>query len=721
MPVDFRTDALTFALAAVAIAGVVWTLWRSRGATAWLRVAAYGLLLWFVLEPTAQVVPTLSRKPALAVLVDVSRSMGVEDPDQRLAEAKKLVRRTEAELSKKYELSYYEFSQDSVKSSLKKILSAKPYGSRTDLYESIRQVLRENKAARPAVLVFSDGAQTPGTEEGLPFDTPVYTVGLGHPERLKDIAVREVRGSDFAFKNRPLEVTVKLESSGFGGRRVPVILSERKGKELRQVAVQEVSFPGSPGQAEATLRFTPAAVGLIDYHVEVPVQPDEASRQNNSADFQVQVQREKLRVLYLCGQPSPEYAFLRQILKSDPLIDLVSFVILRNPENIVPVPEDQLSLIPFPVQEIFTTSLPEFDLLIFENFSYQRFGITLGYLENIRRFVENLGGGFLMIGGENSFGRGGYVGTPIETLLPVTMNPQIETVDDGDYFLKILEPQHPILALSDQAAETERMWKSLPALSGRHRLSGVKSGATLLATFQDGAPAIACWQRGRGRVLALATVSTWQWALGQSEKGLFQSAYTHFWRQSLRWLVGSGDSRVLRIVLTEPQWTVGRKAVVKVMLQPDRLHGSRDFQPALSVTGPDGAAQPLALTAASRTEYRAEWTPPAEGDYRLAAEVADGARTVKEARTVSARAVDWERENPAPDFALLRSLAEKSGGRFFAADEFSPDILKGHAQAAQTRSAQAVSEPLWTHPGLFVLALALLLGEWGLRRWRGGI
>src|SRR5581483_5874283 len=102
------------------VGGAIWALYRSRGMLAWLRVAVYLALLWFILEPTAEVLPTVSRKPALAVLVDVSRSMGVEDPDQRLAEAKKLVRKTDSALSDKYQLSYYEFSQDSVRSSLKK-------------------------------------------------------------------------------------------------------------------------------------------------------------------------------------------------------------------------------------------------------------------------------------------------------------------------------------------------------------------------------------------------------------------------------------------------------------------------------------------------------------------------------------------------------------------------------------------------------------------------
>jgi uncharacterized membrane protein len=721
MDFNLRWDAMTFGVAAVAAAGALVSLGRVRGNLSWLRVPAYGLLLWFALEPAVEIVPSAAAKPALAVLMDVSRSMGIEDPGPRLSEAKELVRKTQAALSEEYDLSYYEFSQDSAKSNYKKILAVSPYGSKTDLCESLRQIFREKKNDKPAALVFSDGAQTPGVSLDLPLDAPVFTVGLGHPGNLKDISVREVRGVDFAFKNRPVELAVRLSQAGFRGVSIPVLLSERKGNELRRIAVREASFSESSSETEVVLKFTPSAVGQMDYRVEVPLQKGEVSRQNNAVDFQMQVQREKLRVLYLCGQPSPEYAFLRSVLKSDPLIDLVSFVILRNPENAVPVPEDQLSLIPFPVHDIFSTSLPEFDLMIFENFSYQRFGITPAYLENVRHFVETLGGGFLMIGGENSYGKGGYAGTPIDAILPFQIGASAEAVDDSDSSVRILEPRHPILSMADAPAETERVWSALPPTGGKHRLPGVKPGATLLAVFQDGgSPAMACWQKGRGRVLALGTLSTWRWALGVSEKGMFQSSYTQFWRQALRWLVGSGDAQILRIVLSEPQWLTGRKSSLKVILQADRLRGGKDSQPSVRISGPDGSSHGLALTAAGQGEYRAEWTPSSEGEYRISAEIQDGIRTIREARTVSARAVDWEKENPAPDHGFLKDIAQKSGGTFFTAEEFSPDSLKGRIQPSGSRPVRSVSRSLWAHPGLLALLLVLLLCEWGIRRWRGG-
>ncbi len=47
--------------------------------------------------------------------------------------------------------------------------------------------------------------------------------------------------------------------------------------------------------------------------------------------------------------------------------------------------------------------------------------LSVQQMELLRSYVEDLGGGFIMIGGENSFGLGGYYQTPVEDALPVRM------------------------------------------------------------------------------------------------------------------------------------------------------------------------------------------------------------------------------------------------------------------------------------------------------------
>lgn len=54
-----------------------------------------------------------------------------------------------------------------------------------------------------------------------------------------------------------------------------------------------------------------------------------------------------------------------------------------------------------------------------------------GQLVLIRRFVEDHGGGFAMIGGKRSYGMGGYFDTPVEQVLPVEMSPRSYSVSFG--------------------------------------------------------------------------------------------------------------------------------------------------------------------------------------------------------------------------------------------------------------------------------------------------
>ena len=85
----------------------------------------------------------------------------------------------------------------------------------------------------------------------------------------------------------------------------------------------------------------------------MPVAPNEAVTTNNTRSFVVRVIRDKIRVLQVAGSPSWDVRALRAMLKSNPNVDLISFFILRTQDSISLVPNDEMSLIPFPTRELF--------------------------------------------------------------------------------------------------------------------------------------------------------------------------------------------------------------------------------------------------------------------------------------------------------------------------------------------------------------------------------
>ncbi len=721
---EIRWDTFAFSLILIGVLGAWLSVRAKRQWFYWLRVLAYLFLIWMALEPSIAYVPKKSERPSLTVLVDVSGSMGIGEGVTRLDKVKQFLKENRQELEKYFDLTYFQFAQASAQSDLESLLKARPYGTCTRLIESVRQVCHEKKIPGHAILLLTDGADTSfiDEQEDLSFSAPVYTVGVGDDKELSDIVVNSVRGADFAFKGRPIEITASISHHGLGRAVAPVILKEIKGKGSQTVETKTLTFSELSGENDVSFRFVPQTPGHWNYQISVPAQKGEVTSANNSVNFTLEVGREKIRVLYLCGQPSPEYAFLRHILKSDPTVELVSFVILRNPEDVVPVPEEQLSLIQFPTHEIFVTTLFDFDLLIFENFSYARFGIQRSHLDNIQRFVDKQGGGFLMIGGENSFGKGGYIGTGIESILPVQMDAAKESVENSNASIKVLEPQHPLFDIGRSLKETEDFWGTLPPLNGYHRLPEVKAGASLLAVVKEsGSPAIVGWQKGRGRVVALSCLSSWQWALYLSEKGLLQSGYTRFWRQMIRWLTSTQDHKDVRIVLTNSNPVVGEKIGIRVLLDPEKFHSSSGLTVQLNILESGKTVGNPALGAVQKLEYRGAWSAPSAGPFRVQAVVDDHARKYSDERDLEVKSIDLELGNPYPNKKLLSMIAQSSGGKYANLEDFSIDSLEKKANSGSFTIQSKAQKPLWNHPALFVLLTLILAVEWGFGRWKGGI
>ena len=120
----------------------------------------------------------------------------------------------------------------------------------------------------------------------------------------------------------------------------------------------------------------------------------ELTLDNNRALFTINGVRDRLRVLLVSGEPYQGERAWRNLLKSDPAIDLVHFTILRTPQKDDFTPVRELSLIVFPMRELFEQKLKEFDLIIFDRYKSGNL-ITRDYFRNIAEYVK--GGGALLV------------------------------------------------------------------------------------------------------------------------------------------------------------------------------------------------------------------------------------------------------------------------------------------------------------------------------------
>lgn len=722
----------------VACALVLWSYRHAKGRV-WLmvlRVLTALLVLGFLIEPAVQLRAVRKIKNRLAVVVDRSRSMSLATDSGRsrydnMLGALQKSRDALDTLSKSHSIDWFDLSGPLSTNGL----DAPPVGERSDLLAALEHA-REAGAGRPlaGLVLISDGADNADLEgktrgqlsssaiERLQrLGAPVNTVNAAQSQSFKDVAVASVISDEFAFVHNTFEVEVDIEATGFDSLTVPVTL-RREGDLL---ATQEAILkPNTP--TRVLFKTKPDKIGEFVYTVSIPEFAGEAIRTNNQQSFVLQVIRDKIRVLQVAGRPSWDERFLRQHLKENPNADLISFFILRTPTDDPSVPENELSLIPFPVNKLFTTELRSFDVIIFQNFDYRPYRMA-HYLPNIRDAVKE-GLGFVMIGGDESFAGGGYLGTALDEILPVR-------IDEGGIKTGAVAPiltesgrRHPITDLTHGVSSNDLAWKALPKWSAINLTAGLSPGATALVVDPGsqrpgGAPMplIAAMDVGQGRSMAIATDSMWRWRFASGrDGGAAERAYHRFWSNALRWLVRDPEHSRVRVLPAKRRFEVDEGVDVTFVVL------GRDYQPVpfahvratLEQTGKTNTRVDD-LVAGEGGVARQRYTDLEGGAYRITAAATASQEDLGKGSgvfVVESRNLEFTRGAPRPD--LLAAIAKQTGGTEVELSEtFWDDLKLVDPDVVEIDRRRNVE--LWDNAWALVAGIALLAGEWALRRRSG--
>ena len=121
-------------------------------------------------------------------------------------------------------------------------------------------------------------------------------------------------------------------------------------------------------------------------------------------------------MLLVSGEPHAGERTWRNLLKSDPSVDLVHFTILRPPEKQDGTPINELSLIAFPTRELFQQKIDDFQLIIFDRYARQGV-LPIIYFDNITRYVRD-GGAVLVAAGPDYASPTSIWRTPLDAILP---------------------------------------------------------------------------------------------------------------------------------------------------------------------------------------------------------------------------------------------------------------------------------------------------------------
>ncbi len=601
--------------------------------------------------------------------------------------------------------------------------------------------VKESAPDTQAILFFTDGR----AEEGDPaaaaasVGIPILAVGVGRDAVVPDLGVEEVRAPRLVFAGAESEATVRLVGRGLSTLTGEVSLwAGRRRLAAAALAPARPRAPDSVGGnadglssdelGEIPLRFSLSGAGPRLLRVEAAVQDGETNLRNNRRVFAVDVHRDRLRVLYLCGRPGPHYGFLRAQLKTDPAVELVSFVILRDPEDAVGFPDADLALIPFPAPDTLMGQLKTFDVVILEDFPMTAFGLGPRMPAALREYVRR-GGGLLLAGEGRAWADGGPGrGNAWEDLLPPAdfipgpsgrfyLRPAAAVPSDGLGRISgsaaprvrrfvtdrpLAAAVHPLLALDADVASSARRWAGLPPLEAPAGLWPRLAGGGVLAEATGGVPWLSARSLGRGRVALLASLTGWRWALGGSEGPW---AYQRFWENAVRWLGESPDQKRLSFGRPEGPAPVGEPWTLIARVageNPPAVLRARG-------RSPEGAAVEAVLRPVGPGDYAGSVTFPAPGFYEWRV-TGDGA----EDDMIVEAAAGWEEAlDVRPNFSFLARFARETGGDSLGVDDLSPRRLRRWLSSLPTGRAESAGA-FW-----FWAVILLLAAEWLWRRISG--
>jgi len=703
-----------------------------------LRATAALLLLVLLLEPGVELRAESRVRARIALLLDTSRSMrfpaapnGPSRAEAMLGWLKSRLPDLSA-LASRFQVDVYGFDKELQPQDADKLAASVAQadqlaqGPATDIVGALSSAAAAGTGGRPlaGLLVASDGADNAELAEGMnpqataelqKLGAPVFALPVG-AQAMKDLSVDKVVVDDFAFVRNQVTVDVTVSARGFPSTDVPVVVK----REGQIVAQKSVRIGGGTQRAEVKLSFVPDRTGKFAFQVAAPVYEGEALAQNNSRSFVLKVIRDRVRVVLVVGRPSWDVRFLRQLLKRDPNVDLISFFILRTPGDDTRSSQDELSLIPFPTQEIFQEQLKTFDLVIFQDFGNRPWYHLSQYLDGIAAYVRD-GGALAVVGGEQALAASDFGGTAIDGVLPVNLTSGGPPVDESPAQVRLTEAgkRHPMTELVPGLAANEHAWARLPQLPGLNTVASVKDNSQTLLVSQDGRPVLVVGEVGRGRTLALTTDASWYWSFVAAGQELGPRAYETFWHSAIRWLVRDPALTPMRVAAEKTSFDpasdppaldvqvrgsdYGAAAGAQLKAQLSSADDATQRAAGQAVAGPDGTAR-LALPQLPPGAYKAVVT----------ARRPDGEPVgeAEEAFVVQPSGAELLQPAPRPD--LLRAIADATRGRLLEESDRLDTLPFRDPQRVEV--GQRKSRPLWDRWGVLAALCCIVGAEWTLRR-----
>jgi uncharacterized membrane protein len=721
-----------FTLVVLAAAALAWvTYWRVRVTTrrqvvlSAVRFLTLLLIVVFLMRPVARSSQNDPSAAVVAVLVDVSRSMAIEDADglRRIDRARQLLAsQIMPALAGRFRVELLAFGAGVTSATAETLTASSP---RSDLSSALQEAAERFRGQTVAGMVLlSDGGDTSAIDRrGGDVGVPVFPIGVGTLTVGRDREVLSVTAAEAVLDDSRVDLAVSAVSHGHGVAPIELRLLENG----RPIEVRRAIPAGDGTPVREVFHVAANRDAPTVYTVEIPAAAGELVPENNSHGVLVQPPSRPRRILLVQGAPGFEHSFLQRAWSGDRGLQVDSVVRKGKNEQggdtfyIQAAAARSASLAsgyPAKREDLFG-----YDTLVLANMEAATLGAD--QLEATRDFVGKRGGGLLVLGAQ-SFVRNGLIDTPLEEALPLDLSDRGRGVLQASagssrganrVELTAAGETHPIMQLTGDLDETRKRWEAVPALASVSPLGGPRPGANVLALTSGPGGAsralVAVQRYGNGRSMVFTGEASWRWRMLLPAT---DRSYETFWRQAARWLALPATDPVS---LTAPaSASPGELVTWRISARGPGFDALPGATVDLRVTSPGGRVETLpaaADSAGGEGMFVATQRIDGPGIYRAVGDVHAGDRTTTTAAvSLLAGGADSEMTDPRLNVRVLERIAKASDGRMVQPGEMT--ALAEQLRAAVPAAVVAARRDLWHNGWSFAVIVALLALEWMLRR-----
>jgi hypothetical protein len=713
--------AWVWVLAAALLAVAWFAYWRTtpdlpRGTRiqlAVLRAAAFVVLSLLLLDPRAIRRSEHDEPAQVVLLVDRSASMslpvGPSSSETRFDAATK----TAASLAKAIDDrgAHAETVFFSDGAHFDAADSVRPDGQGTHLVRALEDVARRFEGEHlAAAVVLGDGIETEASlVRRAPPALPTWAVGFGDTLAPNDVRVAAVDYSPIVRAPSRAIIEATLASTGPSPKRVRVRLTEGS----RALFTADTTL--APGVSESTMRI-PVRVtepGRREMVLSIESPGTDQRADNNRRDIIIEVEKARAKILIVDLTPAWELSFMTALVAHDPAYECELFVSSRRvaaPVGRVKRPDE------------FVGALADADAIVLASVSDEF--LNAATVDAIKRFVTEKGGGLLVLPGPSSLFETRAAWTRMADILPVRGTaPMSFTLQYTSLGPGAQAASNPATAdLVPLFSQTE--WQERAPLLGFYSgLAPTAATEVLLGVRGRSLPALAYATAGKGRVVTMAAGPLWRWKFVAESNGVYDELMV-----SLFDMLTRGEESG-RFVLTSKKnvFDAGERPELYAEIFNEKMQPVSGGAVRVEIARVDssGAETPLDQTPMSRESADSPRLSAELGVLPAGRYVARGSADLP-GKTIESKPLEFRVSTTSVEFQrtpqdrdALTRIARRAGGDYVTPEQAASLVDK---LSLEPRRVPTVSESvLRASAPLFLLLLALLAGEWLLRKRAGMI